>query len=84
MESKILKVDTALKQAEISKTASDIKTNELSKELDKIQVLSDLLQAITIDSENTIMASEPKFKSVFDNVDQEKIKDKIFDIINRI
>ena len=58
--------------------------NEKKKTIiDKVDSLRKLLESITIDEEGTIINSEPKLKSVLNESDVYKVKEKLFQLIEK-
>lgn len=51
--------------------------------IDKVDSLRRLLESITIDEEVTIINSEPKLKSVLSESDVYKVKEKLFQLIEK-
>lgn len=61
-----------------------IKVNEDSVINSRLFYLTMMLQSITIDSDKTIMGSEPVYKQLFDESEQYAIKAKMFELIKKL
>lgn len=59
------------------------KEDKVYTELNKVRILSELLSNCTVDETSSTIGSETKWKASFDDKEQSKIKNKIFEIINK-
>lgn len=71
-------------QNRISIENENVKNATIDVKNNSIGVLTNLLEAVIIDEENTIFPSEPKYKPVLTREEREKVKGKIFDIIKHL
>ncbi len=61
----------------------EIANNENKTLVEQINSLRNLLESITIDSEKTILGSEPVWGQVFNETETQKIKEKIMQLIDK-
>jgi hypothetical protein len=78
------KADIALKEAEIQELNGKVLTEAERIKVDKLSLLTDMLQSCTIDSERTLIGSEPCFIPVFNEGEQLTIKAKVFELISKL
>lgn len=69
--------------SESEQILQEIENEKKKTIIDKVDSLRKLLESITIDEENTIINSEPKLKSVLNESDVYKVKEKLFELIKK-
>ena len=67
---------------EIAEKKSQIIDTEERTKIEKVNSLRWLLESLTIDEERTVLGSEPVFKSVFNEAQQIKIRQKAMKIVD--
>ncbi len=84
-------LDVISKKLEISKKRIDIKDaknsikNDINRSLmDQISGLQRLMTDFVFDTENTIFASEPKFKNLLTDSEIKIVKSKLFTMIDKL
>ena len=88
----IEKLDMELKQLEIEEKKSQLAYNTHSKSkddtdrlnLEKISTLNFLLMGTSIDTERTIIGSEPFHRPTFDAMEEAIIKSKIIELVEKL
>lgn len=83
--------EAELKNLEVVEKAIDIDEKRLKDknikteiQMDKIRLLSNILTHCQIDDDSPIIGSEMKFKHIFNENEKESIKNKLFEIINKL
>lgn len=71
-------------RAKVKAAKQDLKIEADRVTVSKIDTLCNLLEAITIDEDNTVFNSEPKFKQVFTDQEQGTIKNKIMQLVGSL
>lgn len=78
------KLDNKKKRLEIAGTQKELLLTDRRMILEEIIGLRNLITETVIDSDNTVFASEKKFKLVFNEDEVEKLKKKIWDLLKKI
>jgi hypothetical protein len=82
-EGELKKLEVAEKLIKVDEMRDNQKGNKEFTNMLKAQLLGNILTLCSID-EDTLIGSETKLKSTFDEEEQGKIKTKLFEIINKL
>jgi hypothetical protein len=78
------KLDNKKKRLEIAKAQKEFLMENKKMILDQINSLRNLITETILDEDKTILASEPKIKSVFSEDEIKKMKKKIWSLIEKL
>lgn len=78
------KLENKKKRLEIAKAKKEFLQEDKKMILDKINTLRNLITETVLDEDKTVFASEPKIKSVFNADEINRMKKKIWSLIDKI
>ncbi len=78
------KLENKRKRLEIVEAQKELLLTDKKMIIEQIKNLRDLLTETVIDDEKTIFTTEPRYRLVFNGVEIEKLKEKIWHLLDKI